>query len=76
LYLDYCGNCHGADAAGGVVGKEIYDKEYRDALEKVREGEGGDAYAERDKYMPRFGQALLNNEEVQAIADYLATLGE
>jgi hypothetical protein len=33
LYLDYCRNCHGTDARGGVTGVDISDKEFRYALE-------------------------------------------
>lgn len=74
LYLDYCRNCHGADAAGGAVDKGIRGRSYHDALEKVREGEGGKNYGARGQYMSAFDAAELSNAEVQAIADYLATL--
>lgn len=74
LYLDYCRNCHGADAAGGTVDKSIRGRSYHDALEKVREGEGGKNYGARNQYMSAFDSSELSNAEVGAIADYLATL--
>ena len=74
LYLDYCRNCHGTDARGGVTGVDISDKAYNDALEKVREGEGSTNYGSRNMYMPAFPASRLSNAEVRAIADYIGTL--
>jgi mono/diheme cytochrome c family protein len=74
LYLDYCRNCHGTDARGGVTGVDISDKEYNDALEKVRVGEGGTDYGSRDMYMPAFPASRLSDADVRAIADYIGTL--
>jgi mono/diheme cytochrome c family protein len=74
LYLDYCRNCHGTNARGGVTGVDISDKEYQDVLEKVREGEGGNNYANRAEYMPGFSADALSDAEVRAIAEYIGTL--
>ena len=74
LYLDYCRNCHGTDARGGVTGVDISDKAYKDALEKVRKGEGGTDYGSRDMYMPAFPASRLSDADVRAIADYIGTL--
>lgn len=74
LYLDYCRNCHGIDARGGVVGVDISDKEIGDITEKVREGEGGAGYGNRIAYMPAFDAQTLTDDELTAIADYIATL--
>jgi mono/diheme cytochrome c family protein len=70
LYLDYCGNCHGPDATGGVVGVIITDKTFPDAIEKVREGEGGTNYGNRPVYMPGFDTSRLTDDEVQLIVDF------
>jgi len=74
LYLDYCGNCHGADARGGVVEKPIEYEGVNDMLEKVREGEGGSNYGARLQYMPSVASDRLDNDEVTAIAEHIATL--
>lgn len=74
LYLDYCGNCHGTDARGGVTGVDISDKAFNDALEKVREGEGGNDYGNRGAYMPAFPRSKLTDDEVELITDYISTL--
>jgi mono/diheme cytochrome c family protein len=74
LYLDYCANCHGADARGGMAGADISDKGFNDASEKVRRGEGGVDYGNRAAYMPAFGGEVLSDDELRAITDYLATL--
>lgn len=74
LYLDYCGNCHGADASGGVVDKPIEYEGVNDMLEKVREGEGGSDYGARFQFMPRVASDRLDNDEVTAIAEYIGGL--
>lgn len=74
LYLDYCANCHGADAGGGAVQKPIEYEGVHDMLEKVREGEGGSNYGARHQYMPRFASDRLADDEVTAIAEYIAGL--
>lgn len=72
LYLDYCANCHGDDAAGGAVGKDIRDKELGDIREKVRRGEGLGSVGARARYMPARETNALTDADVQAIADYIA----
>lgn len=74
LYLDYCRNCHGPDGAGGVVPENILEKTPAEALEKVREGEGGANYGSRLGYMPAFADERLTNAEVQSIMDWLRGL--
>ena len=75
LYMDYCRNCHGVDPfEGGVVGKEIGDKDLDDSLEKVREGEGGSDYGNRIMYMSAFDETVLSDDEVMAITDWFDTL--
>ncbi|MCB9718081.1 MAG: cytochrome c [Myxococcales bacterium] len=74
LYLDYCRNCHGVDALGGVVGKDISDKGYQDAYERVRVGAGLGDPGQRMLYMPAFGTEVISDEELMMITDYIATL--
>jgi mono/diheme cytochrome c family protein len=73
LYDRFCANCHGADAHGGPVGKNIL-RELGELTEKVREGEGGNSYGSRSRYMPKWSTSELSNAEVNAISSYLRTL--
>jgi mono/diheme cytochrome c family protein len=75
LYLDYCRNCHGEDATGGITGVSILTAEAMlELFEKVREGENMGLYQLRNEAMPRFDQSRISDDEVQLIANYLATL--
>lgn len=72
LYMDYCANCHGADATGGVVGHNISDKEFDDILEEVREGKDLDTPGARMRFMPAWDASQLTDDELQQIADFIA----
>ncbi|MCA9707642.1 MAG: cytochrome c [Myxococcales bacterium] len=74
LYLDYCANCHGVDATGGVVGKDISDKTFADSLERVREGAGLSDPGARMFYMPAFDTDVVSDQELQLLIDHVATL--
>lgn len=78
LYLDYCRNCHGVDALGGITGVNLSaeDKTFAEILETVREGEneGGGGPEQRSLYMPAFSESRLTDAEVQLIADHIDTL--
>lgn len=74
LYLDHCRNCHGIDAAGGEVEKDIRPNPFHDALEKVRQGEGGSGYGARLLFMPALDAAALSDDELQQIVDFIGTL--
>jgi mono/diheme cytochrome c family protein len=76
LYLDYCANCHGADARGGRVGQNITEKgnELLDLTEKVREGAGGTNYGTAAQYMPHWSTSEISADELSSIAGYLTTL--
>jgi mono/diheme cytochrome c family protein len=72
LFADYCANCHGPTATGGVVNVNISDKGFGDIQEKVREGEGGSPGA-RFEYMPGESPSRISDAELQLIADFIAT---
>ena len=74
LYLDYCRNCHGIDAQGGVVGQALTGEPLEEFIEKVREGEGGSNYGARMSFMPARTQAELSDAEIEAIFDYVGSL--
>ena len=77
LFLDYCANCHGADARTGPVQvdmlAEITDEPGK-ALEAVREGEGDANIGARHEFMPSVSADRLSNVQVQAIVDYVLSL--
>ena len=73
LYADYCANCHGVDAAGGITGVDIRF-ELAEIFVKVREGENVGNYAARNSAMPRFDESRLSDAEIQLIADHIASL--
>lgn len=75
LYLDYCGNCHGEDALGGITGVALLTPAAMlEIVDKVREGENVGLYDMRAESMPAFSQSRLSDAEVQLIADHLASL--
>lgn len=74
LYNRFCANCHGTDAGGGPVGKGIRGNGEGDFIEKVREGEGGRNYGERDDYMPSWSSSELTDAEIRKMAQYVRTL--
>jgi mono/diheme cytochrome c family protein len=75
LYLDYCRNCHGEDATGGITGVSLLTAEAMlEPLDKVREGDNVGLYDMRAEAMPAFSPTRLSDAEVQLIVDHLATL--
>ena len=71
LYLDFCGNCHGADGLGGIVGQRPAGKPVAQILAKVRTGHGGAGFANRTQYMPKLTPADLSDAELEAIESFL-----
>ena len=77
LYVRFCGNCHGADARGGRVGKDLLHELHEGAeefVEKVREGEGGVDYGARTEYMPSWPSNEISDADIEAIVVYLSGL--
>lgn len=73
LYNRFCSNCHGKDARGGVVGESLRG-EIDEFGEKIREGEGGNNYADRREYMPRWPASEISEQEIHAMAEYVSRL--
>ena len=71
LYADYCANCHGAEPDAGVIDAEIVGRSLDDLIEKIREGEGGGNYEPRGGYMTAFSADVLDDAEIEAIAEAL-----
>lgn len=74
LYDRYCANCHGANAQGGPVGKEIAGEGFDN--EPIREGEGGSNFGDRGEYMPRWSRDALTDTELGLIRQYVSSLPE
>jgi mono/diheme cytochrome c family protein len=75
LYFDYCRNCHGEDALGGVTGVNVREPgALAELSEKVRQGENVGNYGARTESMPAFDDSRLSDAEVQLIADHIASL--
>lgn len=74
LYLDYCGNCHGADGKGGPTTRDITREVSHPLLEVSRAGTHPGMFDQRDEYMPGYPATRINEAELQMIADYVNTL--
>ena len=74
LYNRFCSTCHGKDARGGPVGESILNEDADEFREKVREGEGGNNYSRRNKYMPSWTSSEITNEEISQMAAYVRRL--
>lgn len=70
LYLDFCGNCHGADGNGGAV-REGARSTAQSIMRHVRGGEGGSNFSARERYMPAFSADALSDAELALIIDFL-----
>lgn len=73
LYLDYCGNCHGADGQGGPTMRAITN-ELRELKTIVREGAHLGDFGNRREYMPAYPTTRLTDAEVDLIYDYVDSL--
>ena len=73
LYLDYCGNCHGADGLGGPTTRNI-TMELDKLKDNVRKGTHPGEFDMRKEYMPAFSTMRLSDAEVQLIYDYVDSL--
>jgi len=74
LYDDYCGNCHGEDARGGVTHKTIAGK--NEFLEVLRQGKGGSDFAARARYMPSWQAGELEDAIIVRLEAYVGSLPE
>lgn len=73
LFLDYCANCHGADARGGTTGRSLIG--LSGAFEEsVRQGRNLNQMGSRSNYMPRWKTSEVSEAEVSAMADYVGLL--
>lgn len=73
LYLDYCGNCHGADGKGGPTMRNILN-ELGELKSRVRQGAHLGEFDMRREYMPAFGMDKIKDSELDAIYQYVDSL--
>lgn len=74
LFVDYCANCHGADATGGVTGVDISREPLAELIEHGRAGSHTDDFPNREEYMPAFGEDVLSDAEFALISQYVSSL--
>lgn len=74
MFLDYCGNCHGATGVGGPAGHNARGESYSKALQMVRGGHSPGQFSMRTGYMPLWSTGDLSDADVQAIVSYLDSL--
>jgi mono/diheme cytochrome c family protein len=73
LFLDYCSNCHGADARGGPTQRNLLNEVDKvEAL--VREGKNKGQYQMRHDSMPSFASDILSDGELAMIRDFIDSL--
>ncbi|HEY6078024.1 MAG TPA: c-type cytochrome [Polyangiaceae bacterium] len=73
LFADYCANCHGADATGGVAEHNLLS-EVAKINDMVRKGAHPGMYEERNEFMPAFTQQRLSDADLELIHDYVDSL--
>ena len=73
LYLDYCGNCHGADGKGGPTGRNILN-ELSKLKTQVRNGAHLGQFSMRKDYMPAFTTTQISDAELNLIYTYVDSL--
>ena len=74
LYLDYCGNCHGADGKGTLVKHPLGMKSATDFINNVRKGHHQGEFVKRTSYMPKWSAAQLSDAEIRLMQTYVAGL--
>jgi mono/diheme cytochrome c family protein len=70
LYLDYCANCHGADAKGGPTMRNILN-EVSKLKSMVRSGKAAGQFDQRREYMPAFATSRISDAELDLIYQYV-----
>jgi mono/diheme cytochrome c family protein len=71
LYKDYCENCHGADALGGITMRPIAAEPVNVFIMDSRAGHHPGEFANRREYMPKWTAAELSDAELRSIFMYV-----
>jgi mono/diheme cytochrome c family protein len=73
LFMDYCANCHGKDAKGGVVGHNLLN-EVAKINDMVRKGAHAGEFDMRKEFMPAFTTQRISDADLKLIHDYVDSL--
>jgi mono/diheme cytochrome c family protein len=71
LYKDYCENCHGPDALGGVTMRPIANEPVNVFIMDSRAGHHPGEFDNRREYMPKWTAAELSDAELRSIFMYV-----
>jgi len=72
LYLDYCGNCHGADGLGGTTTRALTDAAVlAELVDTTRNGTHPGEEDNRPEHMPPMDATILTDAELELISDYI-----
>jgi mono/diheme cytochrome c family protein len=71
LFVDYCANCHGANAAGGVTMRPINTEPMTAFTTLVRGGHGSGQFAMRREFMPKWTTTELTDAQLRLIFMYV-----
>lgn len=74
LYKDYCQNCHGADAKGGVTMRPIDAQPMTSYTSHCRAGTHLGDFGNRREYMPKWTATELTDAELRLIFMYVSGL--
>lgn len=74
LYRDYCANCHGADAMGGVTMRPIATEPMTAFTTNVRSGHHPGEFSNRRDFMPSWTAAQLSDADIRLIFMYVDSL--
>jgi mono/diheme cytochrome c family protein len=74
LFIDFCANCHGADAKGGVTMRPIDTEPMSAFLMNVRNGHHAGEFSARRDFMPKWTAAQLSDADVRLIATHVGGL--
>jgi hypothetical protein len=71
LYKDYCENCHGSNAQGGVTMRPIANEPVNVFITDTRAGHHPGEFSNRREYMPKWTAAELSDAEIRLIFMYV-----
>lgn len=74
LYEDYCQNCHGADAKGGITMRPIDAEPVATFIADTRAGHHPGEFANRREFMPKWSAAELTDAQIRLIFMYVSGL--
>jgi len=71
LFMDFCANCHGANAAGGVTMRPINTEPMTKFTSMVRSGHNLGQFSGRRDFMPKWSTTELTDADIKLIFTYV-----